>query len=82
MVAPAATGKGIGRTLAAFVIDEARRHTYLGMQFNAVVATNTRAIELWKSLGFAIVGTVPRAFRHPVDGLVPIHIMHKDLQRH
>ena len=31
------------------------------MQFNAVVATNARAIALWESLGFTIVGTVPRA---------------------
>ena len=79
MVAPSATGRGIGREFAEFVIDEARRLAYLGMQFNAVVATNVRAIALWESLGFTIVGTVPRAFRHSVDGLVSVHIMHRDL---
>jgi len=79
MVAPAAAGRGIGRGFAEFVIDEARRLSYLGMQFNAVVATNVRAIALWESLGFTIVGTVPRAFRHPVEGFVSIHIMHRDL---
>ena len=36
MVAPAASGRGIGREFAEFVIDEARRLGYLGMQFNAV----------------------------------------------
>ena len=46
------------------------------MQFNAVVETNERAVELWKSLGFSIIGTVPRAFRHPAHGLVGLHIMH------
>ena len=79
MVAPAATGRGIGRALAERVIDEARRLSYLGMQFNAVVATNVRAIALWESLGFTIVGTVPRAFRHSVEGFVSVHIMHRDL---
>jgi L-amino acid N-acyltransferase YncA len=79
MVAPAATGRGLGRGFAEFVIDEARRLCYLGMQFNAVVATNARAIALWKSLGFTIVGTVPRAFRHSVERLVPVHIMYRDL---
>ena len=61
------------------MIDEARRLSYLGMQFNAVVATNVRAIALWESLGFTIVGTVPRAFRHPVEGLVSVQIMYRDL---
>jgi L-amino acid N-acyltransferase YncA len=79
MVSPAATGKGIGRAFAEFVIDEARRFSYLGMQFNAVVATNVRAIALWKSLGFEIVGTVPRAFRHAVEGFTSVHIMYRDL---
>jgi ribosomal protein S18 acetylase RimI-like enzyme len=79
MVAPSAAGMGIGRALADYVIGEARRIGYRAMQFNAVVATNTRAIGLWESLGFTIVGTVPRAFRHSDEGLVPVHIMYSDL---
>ena len=49
------------------------------MQFNAVVSTNAGAIRLWQRCGFAIVGTVPGAFRHPVRGEVPIHVMHRAL---
>ena len=49
------------------------------MQFNAVVATNDRAIRLWESLGFDVVGTVPDAFRHRREGLTPIHIMYRVL---
>jgi len=79
MVAPSAGGRGIGRAFADYVMSEARRLEYQGMQFNAVVATNVRAIGLWESLGFAIVGTVPRAFRHTVDGMVAVHIMYRDL---
>jgi GNAT superfamily N-acetyltransferase len=78
-VAPSATGQGIGRVFGDYVIGEARRFGYRAMQFNAVVATNSRAISLWESLGFSIVGTVPRAFRHSVEGLVSVHIMYRDL---
>jgi ribosomal protein S18 acetylase RimI-like enzyme len=49
------------------------------MQFNSVVSTNKAAIALWESIGFRIVGTVPRAFRHPTEGPVAIHVMHMDL---
>jgi len=32
------------------------------MQFNFVVSTNERAVRLWQSLGFEIVGRLPLAF--------------------
>ncbi|WP_233304142.1 GNAT family N-acetyltransferase [Pseudonocardia terrae] len=79
MVDPDRAGGGIGRALAEFTLDEARRRGYRGMQFSAVVASNVRAVGLWESLGFTIVGTVPEAFRHPRDGLVGLHIMHRAL---
>jgi L-amino acid N-acyltransferase YncA len=77
MVDASASGQGVGRALAVRILARARECGYLAMQFNAVVSTNTRAIELWKSLGFAIVGTVPAAFRHARHGLVDLHIMHR-----
>ena len=49
------------------------------MQFNAVVETNTRAVELWRSLGFEVVGTVPEAFDHPRHGPVGLHVMYRVL---
>ncbi|HEX2572672.1 MAG TPA: GNAT family N-acetyltransferase [Polyangia bacterium] len=76
MVAPAASGRGVGRRFAQHVLDEARGLGFRAMQFNAVVATNERAIGLWKSIGFEIVGTVPDAFRHATHGLTDIHIMY------
>ncbi|MFR9803051.1 N-acetyltransferase family protein [Pseudonocardia sp. RS010] len=79
MVAPEQAGGGIGRALAEFTLDEARRRGYRAMQFSAVVASNVRAVRLWESLGFAVVGTVPEAFRHARDGLVGLHIMHRSL---
>jgi L-amino acid N-acyltransferase YncA len=79
MVDPDHAGRGVGRALAEHVLDQARADGYLAMQFNAVVETNVAAIELWRSLGFTIVGTVPEAFHHPVAGYVGLHIMHRRL---
>jgi L-amino acid N-acyltransferase YncA len=79
MVAPDSAGRGIGRRFAHHVIDEARALGFTGMQFNAVVSTNTGALALWKSLGFEIVGSVPDAFRHTTEGPVAIHIMYRSI---
>jgi ribosomal protein S18 acetylase RimI-like enzyme len=79
MVDPAAAGRGVGRRVAEHVIRRAAASGYAAMQFNAVVSTNTRAIGLWRSLGFDIVGTVPGAFRHAVHGAVDLHVMYRKL---
>ncbi|MEU2987980.1 GNAT family N-acetyltransferase [Micromonospora aurantiaca] len=79
MVAPAAAGRGVGRALAAYVLDAARADGYRAMQFNAVVATNTRAVELWRSLGFEVIGRVPEGFRHPTRGYVELLVMYRRL---
>lgn len=79
MVDPRRRGAGIGRALGEHVLAEARRDGYSAMQFNAVVATNRGAIALWESLGFAIIATIPEAFRHPTEGLVGLHLMHRTL---
>lgn len=47
------------------------------MQFNLVVSTNEGAVRLWQALGFEIVGRLPRAFRHPAQGLVDALVMYK-----
>ena len=75
LVSEAARGRGVGRALGSYVVDRLREDGYRGIQFNAVVETNTAAVALWKSLGFTIVGTVPGAFRHPVHGYVGLHVM-------
>jgi L-amino acid N-acyltransferase YncA len=79
MVDPAAQGKGVGRLMGEHCLDEARRAGYRAMQFNFVVSTNTAAVELWKKLGFQIVGTLPGAFRHATLGDVDALVMHRFL---
>ena len=79
MVDPEHHGRGVGRALGRYAVDAARAAGYHGMQFNAVVETNTVAVRLWQSLGFQILGTVPEAFEHPAHGLVGLHVMYRRL---
>ena len=79
MVDPSSSGRGIGRRLAEAVLDRARAAGYVAMQFNAVVATNERAVRLWRSLGFEEVGRVPQGFRHARRGPVDLLLMHRRL---
>jgi L-amino acid N-acyltransferase YncA len=79
MVPRASAGQGVGEAMCRHSLDEARRLGFLAMQFNFVVSTNTRAVALWRRCGFAIVGTLPRAFRHPAQGLVDAYVMHRSL---
>jgi ribosomal protein S18 acetylase RimI-like enzyme len=79
MVDPGRWGKGTGRALCEDLIDWARASEFRAIQFNAVAETNTRAVELYRSLGFEVIGTVPEAFRHPTEGYVGLHVMHKPL---
>lgn len=79
MVDPRHAGRGVGRGLGEHVLEWARAHGYRAMQFNAVVETNGRAVGLWRSLGFQVVGTVPEAFLHPLHGYVGLHVMHRRL---
>jgi ribosomal protein S18 acetylase RimI-like enzyme len=77
MVDPSSAGRGIGRAMGLHCLREARRAGFLAMQFNFVVSTNTSAVMLWKKLGFDIVGTLPKAFRHRERGLVDAYVMYR-----
>ena len=79
MTLPSFFGKGIGRSMGEFSLDEAKRLGYKAMQFNIVVSTNERAISLWKKLGFKIIGEVPEAFLDRTIGYVNAFIMWRTL---
>ena len=79
MVDPDRAGQGVGRALGEHVIAWARESGFRAIQFNAVVETNQAAVALWRSLGFAILATVPEAFDHPRHGYVGLLIMHRFL---
>jgi GNAT superfamily N-acetyltransferase len=79
LVDPAHQGRGVGRALGHYAVDWARAAGFRGMQFNAVVETNTVAVGLWRSIGFEVLATVPEAFDHSRFGLVGLHLMYRPL---
>jgi ribosomal protein S18 acetylase RimI-like enzyme len=74
-----AQGQGLARAMCAHSLEVARAAGFRAMQFNLVVATNTRAVRLWQDMGFSILGTVPAAFAHPQHGYVDAHVMWRSL---
>ena len=60
-------------------LDRAVARGFRAMQFNCVVASNERAVRLWQSCGFEIVGTAPETFRHPRLGYVDTLVMYRRL---
>ena len=79
MTSAAATGRGIARQMCAHSLAHAKAQGYRAMQFNFVVSTNERAVRLWLSFGFEVVGRLPLAFRHPSRGYVDALVMFRPL---
>jgi ribosomal protein S18 acetylase RimI-like enzyme len=74
-----ASGQGVGRAMCAHSLERAKERGFRAMQFNFVVSTNERAVRLWKSLGFEIVGRLPQAFLHPTVGYADAYVMYRQL---
>ena len=79
ITATQATGRGVARAMCAHSLDRARERGFRAMQFNFVVSTNVRAVRLWESQGFAVVGRLPQAFLHPTQGYVDALVMYRQL---
>ncbi len=79
MVAPEAGGRGVARAMCQDSLERARRRGFRAMQFNFVIASNERAVHLWQSCGFSVVGRLPEAFAHPRLGLVDALVMVRNL---
>ena len=72
-------GRGVAQAMCGYSLKEAKKLGYTAMQFNFVVASNEPAVKLWQKMGFKIIGTVPKAFRHSTLGLTDVHIMYRSL---
>ena len=79
MTATRATGRGVARKMCEHSLDLAKQRGFKAMQFNFVVSANERAVRLWESFGFEIVGRLPNAFAHPRLGYVDALVMFKTL---
>ena len=75
----AARGKGVARAMLAHALEAAKAAGFRAMQFNFVIATNTRAIAIWHEHGFETVGRLPGAFDHPTSGYVDALVMFRKL---
>ena len=79
MVSSKEQGKGIGKTMGEHCLKTAKEKGFKAMQFNFVVSTNYGAVKLWEKLGFEIVGTLPKAFKHMELGYVDAYVMYRFL---
>jgi len=55
-------GRHIGEKLVIHCINKAKELGFKILQFNAVVASNHRALRLYEKLGFIRLGVIPRGF--------------------
>jgi ribosomal protein S18 acetylase RimI-like enzyme len=79
VTATEAMGKGVARAMCAHSLEHAKKRGFRAMQFNFVVSSNERAVRLWKSFGFEIVGRLPGAFLHPRLGYTDAYVMYLSL---
>lgn len=70
-------GKRVGETLVRDSVRQARGLSFRVLQFNAVVASNKRAIHLYEKLGFTPLGPIPGGFHLKDDtyeDIIPFYI--------
>ena len=69
-------GRHIGEQLVSDCLVQAKEQGYHVLQFNAVVASNTHAYDLYIRLGFVDLGMIPKVFRNVNDEYEDIHVMY------
>ena len=62
-VSSASRGMHVGEALVRHSLEQGKRCGFGILQFNAVVASNTRARRLYERLGFVQLGVIPKGFR-------------------
>lgn len=74
------TGNGVARAMCLHSLERTKQRGFRAMQFNFVVASNDRAVRLWRSLGFDTAGRLAGAFKHPSHGFVDALVMYRTLK--
>ena len=72
-------GLHIGEKLVQHCLSKAKELGFRIMQFNAVVATNIHALNLYRRLGFTQLGTIPGGFLMPDGDYEDIIVHYKEL---
>ena len=71
-------GQHIGEKLVKDSLVQGKLHGFRVLQFNAVVASNTHALHLYKRIGFTPLGVIPGGFRladGTYEDIVPHYIV-------
>lgn len=71
-----ARGRHIGALLVEDSLREAKEEGFRILQFNAVVASNVHAYDLYLREGFTDLGTIPGGFRNKEGEYEDIHVMY------
>jgi len=78
-VAGSFRGKHTGEQLVKDSLVRAGEYGYKILQFNAVVASNVHAFNLYKRLGFTDLGIVPGCFENKDGVFEDIHVMYHEV---
>jgi ribosomal protein S18 acetylase RimI-like enzyme len=79
MTAAWAQGRGLARKMCVHSMKTALTQGFKAMQFNFVISSNHRAIRLWETLGFEIIGRLPESFMMTDGSAVDALIMYQTL---
>ncbi|HYW21427.1 MAG TPA: N-acetyltransferase [Nodularia sp. (in: cyanobacteria)] len=79
IVQPGLRGQGIGRFMGEAMLVIAANLGYEAVMFNLVFATNIPSVQLWQSLGFEIIGNIPRAVKFADGEVVEALIFYRAL---
>lgn len=79
MVRQGCRGLHVGEALVADSIAKAGEYGFAGLQFNAVVGSNTHARHLYTRMGFAQAGSIPRGFRMKDGHFEDIYLYYRDV---
>lgn len=72
-------GKHLGKSLVEHSLIEAKQLGFRGMQFNAVVASNTKALHIYETLGFQKIGKIEGGFLLKNGVYSDMYIFYKSL---
>ena len=78
-VSPGARGLGAGEKLVRHSLEMCPACGFVGLQFNAVVCTNTAAIRLYERLGFEHIGTTKNGYRLRDGSYADLFLFNKPL---
>ena len=79
MVKAALQGQGIAKRLCEYLQAIAKELGFEAMQFNSVVSTKVAAVHLWKTLGYQIIGTIPKGYQNRQLRDVVCYVMYQFL---